>query len=330
MQPESSPTTHKTKNKMKEVVISNSRLNSYGFRVLTTGIDTTQYARNPILLWMHNRPWRGTTDEVLPLGRIENLRIDGDNLIGTPVFDEQDEFAKRIKAKWDAGILKMVSAGLSIIERSDDPAVLVPGQTRSTVTRCKLTEVSIVDIGANDDALALSFEGKTICLSSGDDHELDFMNINPKTNQMKEIALKLGLQEGATEHEILAAIADLQSKAAEVVTLRQEKENLAVQAIEHAVDEAVKLGKFTADKKDHFVALGKQVGIEPLQETLSLMTPAKRPTDLIHEQNAGEGAGEYKKLSDVPADKLEALRKDNFEQYATLYKAEYGIELPKE
>lgn len=90
----------------KEVVISNSRLNSYGFRVLTEGIDTTQYARNPILLWMHNRPFRGTTDEVLPIGKVENLRIDGDNLIGTPVFDEKDEFAQKIKAKWESGILK--------------------------------------------------------------------------------------------------------------------------------------------------------------------------------------------------------------------------------
>ena len=59
---------------MKEVIISNSSLNSYGFRVLTEGIDTAQFERNPILLWMHNRPMRGTTDEVLPLGRVENLR----------------------------------------------------------------------------------------------------------------------------------------------------------------------------------------------------------------------------------------------------------------
>ena len=154
----------KTEGKKKEVVISNSKLNSYGFRVLTEGIDTTQYARNPILLWMHNRPFRGTTDEVLPIGRIENLRIDDDNLIGTPIFDEQDEFAQRIAAKWDAGILKMASAGLEVVELSDDPSMLVQGQRRSTVTKSKLTEVSIVDIGANDDALALYKDGKTLSL----------------------------------------------------------------------------------------------------------------------------------------------------------------------
>lgn len=321
----------KTEGKKKEVVISNSKLNSYGFRVLTEGIDTTQYARNPILLWMHNRPFRGTTDEVLPIGRIENLRIDGDNLIGTPIFDEQDEFAQRIAAKWDAGILKMASAGLEVVELSDDPSMLVQGQRRSTVTKSKLTEVSIVDIGANDDALALYKDGKTITLSAGDSQELDFMNINtnPKTKaQMKKIALQLGLPENATEQEIAAAIAQLQKDASETVQLRKNAEQAAEKAIETAVEEAIKLRKITADKKGHFVAIGKKVGLESLNETLQLMQPAARPTDAIHQENLN--AGEYTKLSDVPVDKLETLRKDNFAEYAKLYKAEYGIELAKE
>ena len=321
----------KTEGKKKEVVISNSKLNSYGFRVLTEGIDTTQYARNPILLWMHNRPFRGTTDEVLPIGRMENLRIDGDNLIGTPIFDEKDEFAQRIAAKWDAGILKMASAGLEVIELSDDPSMLVQGQRRSTVTKSKLTEVSIVDIGANDDALALYKDGKTITLSAGDSQELDFMNINtnPKTKaQMKKIALQLGLPENATEQEIAVAIAQLQKDASETVQLRKNAEQAAEKAIETAVDEAIKLRKITADKKDHFVAIGKKVGLESLNETLQLMQPAARPTDAIHQGNLN--AGEYTKLSDVPVDKLETLRKDNFAEYAKLYKAEYGIDPAKE
>ena len=321
----------KTEGKKKEVVISNSKLNSYGFRVLTEGIDTTQYARNPILLWMHNRPFRGTTDEVLPIGRMENLRIDGDNLIGTPIFDEQDEFAQRIAAKWDAGILKMASAGLEVIELSDDPSMLVQGQRRSTVTKSKLTEVSIVDIGANDDALALYKDGKTITLSAGDSQELDFMNINtnPKTKaQMKKIALQLGLPENATEQEIAVAIAQLQKDASETVQLRKNAEQAAERAIETAVDEAIKLRKITADKKDHFVAIGKKVGLESLNETLQLMQPAALPTDAIHQENLN--AGEYTKLSDVPVDKLETLRKDNFAEYAKLYKAEYGIDPAKE
>ena len=131
----------------KEVIISTSGLNCYGSRVLTSGIDLTQYQKNPVLLWMHRRSYNGKD---MPIGRMENLRIDGDRLIGTPVFDENDEFAKQIASKWENGFLRMASAGIEIVETSDAPEHLLQGQTRATITRCKLEEVSIVDIGGND------------------------------------------------------------------------------------------------------------------------------------------------------------------------------------
>lgn len=311
----------------KEVIISNSSLNNYGFRILTEGIDTAQFERNPILLWMHNRPVRGTIDEVLPLGRVENLRRDGDNLIGTPVFDESDEFARRIKAKWDAGILKMVSAGLDVVEESSDPSVLLPGQRFSTVTRSKLREVSIVDMGANDDALTLYHKGRQVNLAGGCDKELSFLNAINNTlnnNTMKEIALKLGMAETATEAEVLNRIAELQTQAAEAAAIRLEMEQQTEQAIAAAVDGAVKLRKITADKKAHFVELGKKAGLQSLVETLELMQPAARPTDFIDRTNGEHGT--FKKLSDVPADQLAQLRAADSETYARLYKAEYGIE----
>ncbi len=311
---------------MKEVIISNSSLNSYGFRVLTEGIDTAQFERNPILLWMHNRPMRGTTDEVLPLGRVENLRRDGDNLIGTPVFDDSDEFARRIKAKWDAGILKMVSAGLDVLEQSDDPTVIVPGQRFSTITRSRLREVSIVDIGANDDALALYDNGQMVCLANNKTNT-DFLkpiNNTLNNNTMKEIALKLGLAETATETEVLGRIAELQTQAAEAADIRLKMLQQTEQAIDAAVESAVKLRKITADKKSHFVELGKKAGLATLTETLELMQPARRPTDFI-DRTDGEHET-FKKLSDVPTEQLAQLRADEPDMYKSLYKAEYGIE----
>jgi hypothetical protein len=318
----------------KEVVISNSKLNSYGFRVLTAGIDTAQYARNPILLWQHNRPWRGTTDEILPIGRVENLRVEGDNLIGTPVFDEADEFAQKIKSKFDSGFLKMVSAGLEVIELSDDPAVIVQGQRRSTVAKSKLTEVSIVDIGANDDALVLYKDGKAVNLSSGSDTSIIpeialNTNLNHQKNEheMKTIALKLGLPETATEAEILTKIGALQLSAQTAETLQAEVKKQLDKAIEGEVDSAIKLKRITADKRDHFIALGKSSGIDSLKTTLELMTPAVKPTDIIIPGASGGQSGqtEYKSFADVPADKRLELRKDDPEKYKALYKAEYGF-----
>jgi hypothetical protein len=315
----------------KETVISNSSLNSYGFRVLTSGIDLTQYQRNPILLWMHSRAIWGRTDDVLPLGRMENLRVDGDNLIGTPVFDENDEFARKIKAKWESGILKMVSAGLRVIDESDDPAVLVQGQRYATVTKCKLLEVSIVDIGANDDAIVLyDDQDRRINLSQGDNGvcltPINNQNIHLNTNEMelKQIALALGLAESATEQEVLARAGQLCKDAGEVAKLRKAAEEQQNEALAALVDSAVSEGRFAADKRNHFLELGKKVGLKALQETIDLMKPAQRPSTVINPANPG--SGEYKKLSDVPADKLEALRSQQPDKYKQLYQAEYGFE----
>ncbi len=317
----------------KEAVISTSKLNSYGFRVLTSGIDTNQYQKNPVLLWMHTRPFRGTTDEVLPLGRIENLRLEGDQLIGTPVFDEKDEFAQKVAAKWEQGILKMVSAGLTVLEESNAPEHLVEGQRYATVTRSKLVEVSIVDIGANDDALALYRDDKLIDLKQDGElvKTLSLVNrteettVEPINNNatMKSIALKLGLAESATAEQIVAAIEQLQNDNR---TLKAAQETAAEKSITLAVDQAVSAGKITADKKQHFVELGKKVGLESLTETLNLMSGPVRPTDLLHQKTPTGGKGEWKTLRDVPVSQLEQLRKDQPAEYRKLYEAEYGVE----
>lgn len=315
--------------KPKDVVISSESVNCYGFRVLTAGIDITQYQRNPVLLWMHCRPWRGTNDEVMPLGRMENLRIEGGNLIGTPVFDETDEFARKVKAKWDAGFLKMVSAGLRVVEESTDPSVVMQGQTSATVTKCKLIEVSIVDIGANDDALVLyDDQDRVINLAQGGRITLkplkNSINQNSETMDLKQIALAAGLSESATEKEVLDRVGQLKAESAEAATLRAEVENQRNEALVALVDTAIGEGRFAADKKDHFVDLGKKVGLKALKETIDLMTPAQRPSSVIHQSN--QGAGEYKKLSDVPMDKLEELRSNQPDEYKRLYAAEYGIQ----
>lgn len=311
-----------------DVVISNSTLNTRCFRVLTSGIDIAQYQRNPIMLFMHNRPWRGDTDTQLPLGVVENVRIEGDNLMGTLKFDEADDFSKSIKAKWDAGTLRMVSPGLEPIERSEDPAYLLPGQKYSTVTKSKLIEVSVVDMGGNDDALALYNDGKLITLSMGGDNDfLQPINTNLNEESMKTIALFLGLTEGASEADILAKVKELKLVADKVGPLELAVEQQRVAAITTEVETAISLKKVTADKKEHFITLGKKVGLEDLRATLQLMTPASKPTDHIHLGKDGKETAEFKKLSDVPEAELKLMRENDKETYQRLFKAEYGTDI---
>ena len=326
----------------KEVIISTSGLNCYGGRVLTSGIDLTQFKKNPLLLWMHRRSF---DRDAMPIGRIDNLRTDGDRLIGTPVFDQNDEFAKKIESKWENGFLRMASAGIEIIETSDAPEHLLQGQTRRTITRCRLEEVSIVDIGGNDEALQLyDPSGKVLKLSAGEDNDvLPLLVLNRETapagtapdgdannqtnkstqNMNKEILQLLGLSETATE-EAVGSLRLLKEKADKAET-RQLAGIMAV------VDGAIAEKRITADKKDHFVNIGKAAGIDSLRMTLSLMQPVRKPSEVIHCTDAphDEDPKTYAKLSDVPAEKLEKLREEQPQDYERLYKAEYGHDIPK-
>lgn len=327
----------------KEVIISTSGLNCYGGRVLTSGIDLTQFSKNPILLWMHRRSFER---DAMPIGRIDNLRIDGDRLIGTPVFDQNDEFAKKIESKWENGFLRMASAGIEIIETSDAPEYLLQGQTRRTITRCRLEEVSIVDIGGNDEALQLyDPSGKVLKLSAGEDSDvLPLLALNKETipagtdpdgdadNQTnkltqsmnKEILQLLGLPDTATEQDAVGALHLLKDKA-------DKAENLTLASITAIVDGAIAERRITGDKKDHFVNLGKTAGIDALRETLSLMRPVSKPTEIIRQKDMprNDEPKTYVKLSDVPAEEMEKLREQQPQDYERLYKAEYGHDIPK-
>lgn len=327
----------------KEVIISTSGLNCYGGRVLTSGIDLTQFKKNPILLWMHRRSF---DRDAMPIGRIDNLRIDGDRLIGTPVFDRNDEFAKKIESKWENGFLRMASAGIEIIETSDAPEHLLQGQTRRTITRSRLEEVSIVDIGGNDEALQLyDSNGMVLKLAAGEDNDAlpllapekkddlsgtapdgkDNNQIHKPTQRMnKEFLQLLGLSETATEQEAVGALRLLKEKADKVETLQ-------LASIAAVVDSAIAEKRITADKKDHFVNLGKVAGIDSLRETISLMQPVKKPTEVIHHTDAprDDEPKTYAKLSEVPASELGKMREERPQDYERLYKAEYGHDIPK-
>ena len=172
--------------KGKRVRISNESVNCYGTRILTPGIDLAQYQRNPVLLYMHER---GKV-----VGMVKDLKVEGQDVTGELVFDEATELSKQLKKQWEFGSVKMVSANFQILEMSDDKQLLAEGQKRPTVTKSKLIEVSVVDIGGNDDAIVLTHEGKTISLSAGQD-SIDGVlplldNVSKTPLKKKEMELK--------------------------------------------------------------------------------------------------------------------------------------------
>lgn len=323
----------------KDFIINTNGLNSWGTRVLTSGIDTTQFQRNPVLLYMHKRGFDGKST---PIGRVENIRVENDELRGTPVFDMKDPFAAEIGRKWEENFIRMCSAGVEPIELSSSPENLLPGQIRATVVRSKLVEVSIADIGSNDGALQL-YEpgGKILELAAGADNEFlpllkdittptaaepatgEDNNGNNQTNfSMNNILLTLGLPATATETDAVNAITKLQNDANRAATLELAR-------IETAVDAAIAAHKTTADKRENLITLGKKAGFDTLQSTLDMLNPAQKPNQLI---NPGSGAAAspaltltYSQMSD---DQLKELQDKNPDEFMRLFKAEFGY-IPK-
>ncbi len=327
--------------KSKRVRISNERLNSYGTRVLTAGMNVDQYNRNPVLLYMHER------GQVI--GYVKDLKVEGDEVTGELMFDEATELSQRCKKQWEFGSLKMVSVGLDILELSEDPKHLVQGQTCPTITKSKLFEVSLVDIGANDDAIVLRksltpnpspkgegrvmrFEKVTALPLLGCDGVAAYgtiINHNQKKKQMdqEKLALQLGLPKDADEATIEAALAKLQADGAEAETLRQERDTLRAARIETLVNAAIAEKKIGEDKKQQFVDLGKKIGAEELEKTFGAMSAQVKLSGMLSPGTHVSGTvGEWKKLSEVPSEELAKLREENPAEYKKLYKAEYGIE----
>lgn len=308
----------------KRVRISNDSLNSYGFRVLTSGMDVTQYNRNPVLLYMHER---GNV-----VGYVKDLKVENNEVTGELMFDCASELSQRCKKQFEFGSLRMVSAGLDILETSEDASVLVQGQTRPTITKSKLFEVSVADVGANDDAIVLHKDGKIITLGRDGDCDLPLLNNNnkqQKTEEMdnKTIALQLGLPETATEAEISAKITELNAVKEQNASLMKEKDKLTLESITNLVTHAIADKRLEEKDKDQFVELGKKIGAEELEKTLKAMHPAVKLSSVIgHQGGAPTDEKKLTKLSDVPAEQIATLRSENLEEYTRLYKAEYGIE----
>lgn len=313
-------------NTSNRVRLTNDSLNSYGTRVLTDGLDIEQYNRNPVLLWMHHR------GQVI--GTVTDLMREHGEITGLLNFDEASELSQRCKKQWEFGSLRMVSVGIDILEWSNDPYLAVEGQTMATITKSKLTEVSVVDIGANDDAIRLNYQGQQLNLSAGGACPLPSLynqsnqpqSTYPTEMDTKVLALKLGLPEGADETAIYAKIDEIKATSAEVETLRAEKEAVIQREVEALVDGAVAEKKIELKMRDHFLQLGKSVGADNLRTTFQSMSPREKLSATLNSSGQAVQPKTYAKLSDVPSEELMQLRDSDPDRYKQLYKAEYGID----
>lgn len=231
-------------------IVNTENVNEYGYRVLTDGIDTTQYEKNPVVLYMHHRS-TGKSDGTEVIGRCVNLEKKENILYADVEFDMADEFAAKIAGKVERGFVRMASMYADVKATSSDEADVLPGQTLETVTKCKLVEISIVDIGGNDDAIKLSHNSgkalKLARLSGKSKSENTEMNL-------KTVALAMGMQESSTTEQILGEVQKLklakENAEAKIVELENKIKESEKSEADSLVSEAVQLGLIPSELKE--------------------------------------------------------------------------------
>lgn len=333
---------------MKHTFVFNddSVLNSYGFRVMTKGGRFEQFNSNPLILWMHRRPlkWKGenSDDDVFPIGLGSNVRVkDGQALVDVE-FDEKDPFAQKIAQKVESGLIRMASAGIEPITWSEDPKYLLDGQKAATLLDWQLVEISIVDIGSNPMALKLYNSNKEVIeLSAGNQDFIPLLKTENKNKPNMEflhlVAVTLGMQSDASQESVINALKSKLQLAASAeeykgkyetllgeIQLATEKKIIAL--VDGAVDK-----KITADRKDFYVKLGKDSGIEALTSVLEALPAIRTSGSIILGKDTPhvEAEGEPKTFTELKEKGMKAVelcRTETPEKYKSLFKAEYGYE----
>lgn len=325
----------------KTFILHDESVNTQGFRMLTSGADLSIFKSNPVMLLNHN-------DWDLPIGKWENIRIEGTQILADADFDENDERVKTILDKVERGYLKAASIGAwPPLETSTDPLLMLPGQELPTVTKWIVREASICTIGSNHNALAL-YDKENRLINMADAKELirllDTQKVSPQNNrQMTILTGLLNLSDSASEQaiadEVRKIIALRDTLQAENTTLKttnqalsakvegfekKEKETRNATAIQ-LVDTAIKDGRLDAKGKEAWL---KMFDSNYDQAAAQLEAIPTRGSVAAQVQPAG-GKKENLQLSDMSfsdilkADRLKELKKDP-ELYKQKFFEAYG------
>lgn len=300
---------------MDEFVVSTEDLNDQGYRILTNGIKLDAFLKNPVMFFNHD--WGQ-----VPIGKWTNLRKEGGKLIATPEFNEKDAFSLHIKNAVEGGFINATSVGVKPLKFSDDPKDLVAGQYRCTTTECELYEISFVGLPSNSNAVRLSAIQK--------DFEVPILKQKQEEN-MKKIALTLGLKESANEAEIVEAI--------NVVKANKSTPNVEVllalgRANGHVNDENVekyrKLAKSDYETTFELIGEPKEVtapasaentapSVEPV--TLSAVMKEVQKANGTDVTKVETKAEEFFRLSKHNPEELEKIQKNDPKRFDELQKA---------
>lgn len=127
-------------------IASTNSVDRHGEVVDNNGWDLKAFKKNPVILWGHdhNEPAIGVSKKTWVEGTGKKAK-----LMIQPLLHDVTEKAKAVKALVDMGIIKTLSVGFKPLESPDG----------ITFTKNELLEVSMVNVPANADAMAMAYKG---------------------------------------------------------------------------------------------------------------------------------------------------------------------------
>ena len=248
--------TDKFKKIDRQYVLSDSSVNEYGFRLLTSGYQIEAFQKNPIGYYMHKR------EDGIAL-KWEDMRIEDDKVIGTPVINLSNLRGEQICDEAENGFLNAASVGhIVVVEYSTDAELMLPGQTGPTITKWYNKECSLVDIPGNRNALTRLYDAQ--------ENEINLVDLGREkpivtilqNDTMKELVSILQLSDKADESGLLGAVKQLVSridiKEGENLALRQEIDALNNEGkkaeVRTILDRALEDRKITVELKEQLAA----------------------------------------------------------------------------
>lgn len=317
--------------KAKSFVLSDESINTYGFRLLTSGAILKQFMRNPVMYLNHD-------DWDTPIGMWENIRVEDGKILADPVFDLEDEKGKMVAGKVERGFMRMASAGIRVLEWSEDPKYMLAGQTRPTAIKWMMRESSVVGIGANHNALRLYDANDNLI----PENEITKLFDKPQIHKRKmneEILTLLDVPHDGTEEQIAGAIralvdkknqleADLKKLEDAQATQDEEAKKKRLAEAVRLVDEAVKEGRLSADGKEEFLkffATDHDAALKALS-AIPKRVSVKTQIDEKNQQSTTELADLNGKSWDEldRGNKLQMLKDKYPDVYAEKFEQKYG------
>jgi len=324
----------------RDFVMSDSSVNVYKFKLLTSGYMSDEFLKNPIGYYMHGTCAEWPRDMGV-LVRWEDVRVEGDKLLGKPVVNMLHPRAEQTVTEILNGFLNGASVGdIQVEDYYYEPDPDDADNRILVISKWWIKECSLVDQPGNRSAFITDLydiqKGMVVNLSD----LLHKSNKNMNTVTLKitpELVRVLNLSDNS-EQDVVAGIKRLSDDAAKVPGLEKEKskavadladyqKQVANDAVKEMIEAALKAEKITKDLADTLAkdyegkpeALKKVLGGMKHLSVVDLIDTSKQGADKILKDLADKTWNELDK-----AGKLPVLKEKHRELYDTKFEERFG------